>query len=343
MIRWRPNTGITIASFFSGIGGLELGLEAAMGAETVFQCERDPYAQRVLEEHWPGVQRHDDITRLAPSEIPPADVWCGGFPCQDISLAGKGAGLAGDKSGLWFAWFDLISVVRPRFLVVENVAAFLGRGLGVVLGQLSEVGYDAEWSVLSAEDVGAPHLRRRVFVIAWQRDWNADCQHEGAIEGVSRWPNDKPGRARSVRDSDHDCEQTLTVDDEAPRVPGVATDAERDVIRREQVQEQGGCRPPVAEHNGEERPLADAEEQPVRPGFRSSEQEGLGGRRPGDGRCAGGAWAAEPSVGRVADGVPHRMDRLRGLGNAVVSQCAHIAGLILLRRIAESGPGGLSG
>ena len=86
----------TIASFFSGIGGLELGLEQALGAHKVFQCERDAFARRVLAMHWPGVQRHDDITQLTPEQIPPAAVWCGGFPCQDISTAGKGAGLDGD-------------------------------------------------------------------------------------------------------------------------------------------------------------------------------------------------------------------------------------------------------
>lgn len=157
-----------IASFFSGIGGLELGLEAALGAETVFQCESDPYARSVLARHWPLAQRHDDITRLQPDEIPAADVWCGGFPCQDISVAGKREGIRGARSGLFFEWMRLVRAVRPRFVVMENVPAILAdENIGPVLWALAEAGYDAEWDMLGAWEVGAPHVRDRWWLVAW--------------------------------------------------------------------------------------------------------------------------------------------------------------------------------
>jgi DNA (cytosine-5)-methyltransferase 1 len=204
-----------IASFFSGIGGLEIGLEAAGLGPTVFQCELDPYARGVLERHWPAITRHDDITTLQPAAIPYADVWCGGFPCQDISVANReGIGIEGDRSGLWFAWLELIRVARPDVVVVENVSALLGRGLGDVLRGLSEAGYDAEWETFAASDVGAPHLRQRTFVIAYSPDavgsrlaeWEgvrgyASTELEAAIRGSRpdvRWWTPEPNVVRVV-------------------------------------------------------------------------------------------------------------------------------------------------
>jgi len=157
---------LTIGSLFSGIGGLECGLERAGLGPVVWQCERDPFARSVLAHHWPAAHRFEDITTL---EAPPyVDVLCGGFPCQDISLAGKGAGIAdGTRSGLWSHYARLIRDVRPRYVVVENVAALLVRGLGRVLGDLAASGYDAEWDCIPASAVGAPHRRDRLFILAY--------------------------------------------------------------------------------------------------------------------------------------------------------------------------------
>jgi DNA (cytosine-5)-methyltransferase 1 len=159
-----------VLDLFSGIGGFSLGLERA-GMTTVAFCEIDPFCRRVLAKHWPGMPIYDDVrdvtaARLGADGIA-VDVICGGFPCQDISIAGKGAGLAGERSGLWREYARIVGELRPRYVIVENVAALLHRGLGDVLGDLAEIGYDAEWHCIPASAVGAPHQRDRIWVTAY--------------------------------------------------------------------------------------------------------------------------------------------------------------------------------
>ena len=159
---------MTVGSLFSGIGGFELGLERTGGFKTVWQCEIDPFCLKVLEKHWPGVKRFADIKKMGvEEEIPHVDVVCGGFPCQDISCAGKGAGIHAERSGLWWEMLRVVRLVRPRYVLVENVAALLNRGLDEVLGSLAESGYNAEWQMLSAIMFGLPHKRERMFIIAY--------------------------------------------------------------------------------------------------------------------------------------------------------------------------------
>lgn len=169
---------LTIGSLFAGIGGLDLGLERGIGngAHTVWQVEQNEYCRRVLARHWPDALRYDDVCTAGAHNLSTVDVLCGGFPCQDVSQAGRRAGVVvGTRSGLWFEYSRIIRELRPCYVVVENVAALLTLGLDAVLGELAESGYDAEWRVLSARGVGAPHLRERVFVLAypqrtgWQR------------------------------------------------------------------------------------------------------------------------------------------------------------------------------
>jgi DNA (cytosine-5)-methyltransferase 1 len=161
---------LRVLDLFSGIGGFSLGLEQA-GMRTVAFCECDPYCRRVLARHWPGVPIYDDVRTLTADALRrdgiAVDLICGGFPCQDISTAGRGLGLAGERSGLWRDFARLIGELRPCFVVVENVAALLGRGLLDVLGDIAARGYDAEWQVVSACDVGAPHVRERVWLVAY--------------------------------------------------------------------------------------------------------------------------------------------------------------------------------
>lgn len=162
---------LRVLSLFAGIGGFDLGLERTGGFETVAFCEIDPHAQDVLRKHWPKVPIYDDVrtltaARLAEAGIKP-DCIVGGFPCQDISLAGGGAGLDGERSGLWRYYRQLIGEIRPRYIIVENVAALLGRGMGTVLGDLAALGYDAEWHCIPASYVGARQLRDRVWIVAY--------------------------------------------------------------------------------------------------------------------------------------------------------------------------------
>lgn len=154
-----------IGSLFSGIGALELGLERAGLGRTVWQVEREPFCLRVLAKHWPNVERFDDV-RTFHSARASVDVICGGFPCTDVSLAGKRAGLAGQHSGLWSEFRRIIDEAQPKIVIIENVLGLRTSGLPRVLADLADLGFDAEWSDLSASDVGAPHLRRRLFIVA---------------------------------------------------------------------------------------------------------------------------------------------------------------------------------
>lgn len=152
-------------SLFSGIGGLDIAAERA-GFRAVGFVEREPYCQAVLRRRFPNVPVYDDVRTFKPA-AGSATVVSGGFPCQDISYAGYGAGLAGERSGLFYEFARIVREVGPDFVVVENVAALLARGMGEVLGTFSDLGFDAEWSGVSACAVGAPHMRPRVFIVAY--------------------------------------------------------------------------------------------------------------------------------------------------------------------------------
>lgn len=156
---------LKVLDLFSGIGGFSLGLERTGGFETVAFCEIDPFCRRVLAKHWPNAAQHNDVT-TAEYTIGQADVITAGFPCQDISSLGKRAGLAGARSGLFREVVRAIRLVRPAFAVLENVADLLHRGMGTVLGELAESGYDAEWDCIPARAVGAPHGRDRIWIVA---------------------------------------------------------------------------------------------------------------------------------------------------------------------------------
>ena len=182
-----------IGSLFSGIGGLELGLERAGVGRVVWQVERDPFCRRVLAKHWPEVERFEDVREVGRANLAPVDVLCGGFPCQDISSAGRKRGIGGAQSGLWSEFARIIGELRPAAVVIENSADLAKRGLLTVLRDLAFRGFDAEWSVVSACSVGAPHLRRRLFVLAY-----ANAQGESALsehEEVAGLPTDA-GRLR---------------------------------------------------------------------------------------------------------------------------------------------------
>lgn len=159
-----------LLDLFSGIGGFSLGLERA-GFTTAAFCEIDPFCRRVLAKHWPQVPIYDDVreltaVRLAADGIGSVAAICGGFPCQDISQAGRGVGLHGERSALWWEYHRLIAELRPRVAIIENVAALRSRGLDQVLGALSEIGYDAEWHCIPASSIGAPHRRDRIWIVA---------------------------------------------------------------------------------------------------------------------------------------------------------------------------------
>jgi len=185
---------------FAGIDGLGLGLEPH-GFRTVWFSEYEDAPSQVLKHHYPDVPNHGDITAIDWSKVEPVDVLTGGFPCQDLSYAGKGAGIKeGTRSGLWFEYVRAIRALRPRLVIVENVSALTTRGLDIVLGDLHESGFDAEWSTLRASDVGAAHRRERLFIVAY-----ADTPEPG-LQGRSRrrLQSEQPRTNRGTHVADRD-------------------------------------------------------------------------------------------------------------------------------------------
>lgn len=194
-----------IGSLFSGIGGLELGLEMSGIGSTVWQVEQNEYCKSVLARHWPMAERFDDVTKVGRANLSTADLICGGFPCQDISSAGKGAGLTGSRSGLWFEYLRIVDEMRPRWVVVENVASGASKWVDAVCDGLEQIEYETLPVPLSARDVGAPHIRERVFVMACNANAHSEpvepinekTQGVQRVAGyVSKWP--EPGSVRVV-------------------------------------------------------------------------------------------------------------------------------------------------
>lgn len=170
-----------ILDLFSGIGGFSLGLERA-GMQTIAFCEVDPVCRQVLQKHWPDVPIFEDVKTLSAKDIhETVDVICGGFPCQDISVAGNGHGLAGERSGLWYEYRRLIEEIHPRYVIIENVAALRSRGLDEVLRCLDALGYDAEWHCIPASAIGAPHQRDRLWIVAYPMRLRTQVSPEGKL------------------------------------------------------------------------------------------------------------------------------------------------------------------
>jgi len=162
-----PPRRLRSGSLCSGYGGLDIAVTSVLDAEVAWYAENDPHAAAVLAARWPGLRNLGDITALDWATVPPVDLITAGWPCQDISLAGQGAGIKkGTRSGLWLHIAGCLRQLRPDFAYLENVAALRTRGLARVLADLAEIGYDTQWATLRACDTGAPHRRARLFLLA---------------------------------------------------------------------------------------------------------------------------------------------------------------------------------
>jgi len=244
-----------------------------------------------------------------------------GFPCQDISQAGRGRGLDGERSGLWWETLAAIDLVRPPLVLLENVAALLARGLDAVLGGLAEVGYDCQWHCVPAAHVGAPHIRDRIWIVAhpqcteWRTSSSSGCDMgQVGADGVSQGRQKDPsGAGISGEDVAHPQRHAGTDS------TGVAQ-FHRSVLektRREEAPDR-----PAPGGPGTDAP---------HPQRHRLEWQQQAGPAPGAVVGGGGRWSAEPPVGRVAHGVSHRVDRLRALGNAVVPQVvAYVAKAVIM-------------
>ena len=436
---------LTVGSLFSGIGGLDLGLERA-GMEVIWQSEIDPYGCRVLKKHWPEVVNHGNIKEINWGDVVRPDIICGGYPCQPFSTAGKRNG-TDDPRHLWPWVREAISVLRPRYAILENVRGHVSLGLDIVLREMASIGYDAEWQIVSAASVGAPHRRDRVIIVAYpngQRpqgsSWVQEPETElgrpdllgsnkGWVSGTSnstdtigelantdsfghlrrqsqvfttnRWLHalsligscsadvantdsisgyeqhqrqiQQPaplGRSEIVADTDNTGSGT-------PR-GGTDRNGTQKVQRRDNQSQSGssGRSETMANPNSSDTPdgrqregvqSQDTSWRDDRSGSGSDTwQVSVGSSRQntsdmantdaretsrgvrgvptdtgqvreqrdyarGEESHAGRQWwASEPDVGRVAHGIPSRVDRLRGLGNAVVPQVAELIGRMVI-------------
>jgi DNA (cytosine-5)-methyltransferase 1 len=305
---------LKVGSLFAGIGGFDLGLTWAGGYEIAWQVELDQWCRRVLQKHWPDAERFADIRDCGIHNLSPVDVIAGGFPCQDISVAGTQKGLEGERSSLWWQMRRIVGELRPRYVLIENVPNLLIRGFDRVLGSLSEIGYDAEWGVISANDVGAPHLRQRLWIVAYpeslrelqskggKRNINGRISH-CREEGPLAYPDGDDGRGAS---SPVSCGRHPRVEHRRGGTGLNVSDSAQEVAYPDgtRFRERCGTEPMEARHLSAECGGASEEWQD-----RYDEN-----------------WAVEPDVGRVAHGIPRRMDRLRGLGNAIVPQIACLLG-----------------
>jgi len=318
---------LKVLDLFSGIGGFSLGLERA-GMKTVAFCEIEEFPRKVLRKHWPEVPIYEDVRTLTAARLAAdgigVDVICGGFPCQDISNAGKRAGIEGERSGLWSEYARLIGEIRPQFVIVENVAALLGRGLSRVLGDLAEVGYDAEWHCIPASYVGAPHRRDRLWIVA--HAWGA-----GGAEGVlcdkgNNGFKAEPGWAvKPIQSGEAPLFMAHTgrIPNESQRISGVGAGSSSSYQGQESQWERVWSTPTdsredVADSNSEQRE-------------RNERTIGIIAEHADFSRSSW--WESEPQLGRVANGVPSRVDRLKGLGNAVVPQIPEIIGKAIMEAL----------
>lgn len=316
-----------VLDLFSGIGGFSLGLERA-GMRTVAFCEIDPFCRRVLAKHWPGVPILDDVQT---AEFPAADVICGGFPCQDVSLAGRRAGITGERSGLYRELVRALRVVRPRHAIVENVAALLGDGLDLVLGDMAESGFDAEWDCVPACAVGAPHERDRIWIVA-----HADGEHGRA--GAGRQDRSQTGDGPDALATSGDAADLASEQVGPAGQPrfnsGVGpTDPDAASQRRGQGRT---WRPPdsFAGIRDEARRNA-ADPYGARLAFRAgltrdAWEKLTPAERDRLGNGGQSVWPDEPALSGVDDVIPDWMDRVKTTGNAVVPLIPEIIGRAII-------------
>jgi len=324
---------LTVLDLFSGIGGFTLGLERTGGFKTVAFCEIEAFPRKVLNKHWPDVPVYKDIRKLYrfasdmvecpegcdepfcelcgnhffecdcigcmefEDDVGSIDVIVGGFPCQDISVAGHQSGIEAKRSGLWSEFARLIGEIRPRYAIVENVTALLagdnGRWFQRILSDMAEIGYDCEWHCIPASELGAHHHRDRVWIICYP-------EHTGRDATKIRESINARGR------SDTQGKEQASESQGSGNTDNVA--------------ESQGQRVQGQRSRGQQKPQT--HEKPI-----LSVRHCEGFRTP--------SWDAEPELGRVVDGLPNRTHRIKGLGNAVVPQIPELIGLAILERENE--------
>ena len=285
---------LNLLDLFSGIGGFSLSAKWALGdnVRTIGFCEIDEFCQIVLRKQFKNVPIYDDVRNLNPRKInyKQVDIITGGFPCQDISMAGKGKGIEGERSGLWKEMFRIIRQCEPRWAIIENVSALTHRGLTVVLNDLAQAGYDAEWQCIQAKQVGAPHKRERIWIVAYpnSRNVEAGCGELG-VRKESKGGRSSSNAFELCQTISNPSSLRLQCQEEDKKLEGKRPSEQGS---RDRIQKQKGCIP----------------------------ESRLGG-------VANGIpnWVHEPrGIPRVDKKKPNRIERMKALGNSIVPQIPYL-------------------
>jgi len=277
---------LKILDLFSGIGGFSLGLEATGHFETAAFCEIEPYCQKVLKKHWPNVPIFDDIRKLKGTDIGTVDIITGGYPCQPFSVAGKQKAEQ-DPRHLWPEYFRLIQELRPTWVIGENVSGHIKLGLDSVLEDLASEGYSTRTFSISASSIGANHKRERIWTVANTDSNDRRSRNSSEPQGWQTWMEHKSSSSRQFINK--------------PNSYVADTNKERVFSSK------------IARDNGKDKQKSNDEHiRRCSTAFR--------------GKVLQGNWSVEPRVGRVAHGIPKRVDRLKTLGNAVVPHIPYYIG-----------------
>ena len=328
---------LKILDLFSGIGGFSLGLEATGGFETAAFCDIDPYCRSVLKKHWPDVPIFEDIRKLKGTDIGTVDIITGGYPCQPFSVAGKQKGVE-DKRHLWPEYFRIIKELRPSFIVGENVGGHIKLGLDSVIEDLESEGYAARTFSISASSVGANHQRERIWIVAnseniglttglyeTKRQGNTPRCSEGEFKGISSavanayGVNDAIGRVnRKIQETGG----SGSIDERGSgtNANGFSHSSKNETLDSENV---GNTISRDAQTRcGEQRISSEKKREEKTTWPSRSSTFGINN-----------LWETEPNVGRVVNGIPHRVDRLKALGNSLVPQIPFYIGQSIIQTL----------
>ena len=308
---------LTVGSLFSGIGGFDLGLEQA-GLKVIWQSEIEPYSCAVLKKHWPDVPNIGDITKVNWKTIERPNILCGGYPCQPFSFAGFRKG-NNDPRHLWPEFRKAIRILQPDYAIMENVRGHLSLGFKEVLKDLAHIGYNAEWQVIPASSVGAPHKRERLIIVAYPNN----SRKKSSKSKIDTSGTQVVQKRKVVAQSGTSRCSDIVADTKSKQRNGrrhlkdSGTTQERETVQKQTRRSSGSLADTTSSNGRDTQPqrVVASSKQTTKP------REQNRSKRPKIYR-----WKSEPNVGRVADGVPSRVDRLKGLGNAIVPQVAQLIG-----------------
>jgi len=306
-----------IGSLFSGIGGFELGLERAIPSETIWQVEQDKFCQSILKKHWPNAKIYDDVRNITKDNVEVPDIICGGFPCQDISVAGKLGGIQGEKSGLWWEMWRIISELsqgrKKPIVVLENVSNIIRLGGREVLGSLAQIGYNAEWTTIRASDFGACHRRERWFCVAYPNRVRF-VEHKRLSKKIQSKRNQglqhKEIKKPIVSESTHSSYTHVTY-------PNSESQSSRSKLS---TSLEG-----VSSYPNK----SSVQKQSIDPFRVESKRRFKHGDSKNGGSYTRNYWEKGPiesPLCNVDDGISNRVARLKALGNAIVPQCSEWIG-----------------